>query len=280
MNRRLPVYMMLDCSESMAGAAIDTVNTAIQAMIQDLRKNPHALETVSLSVITFSRTAQQIVPLTELERFQIPELPIHPGTSLGAALNLLIQCIDREVVKTTPEKKGDWRPLVFLFTDGQPTDDWQKASEKLRAMKSPKIANIYAIGCGDDVDYAVLHSITDIVFKTTDMNAATIQKAFIWITASVRSASLGADGGVRRCPIWTLSSEALWRKCRRGLASTIQYLFRSSSTPVASRQRNITSCGILGCQGTLYIRRKRGTLSKRLKSKKPATCPRLTRLSS
>jgi len=200
MNRRLPVYMMLDCSESMAGAAIDTVNTAIQAMIQDLRKNPHALETVSLSVITFSRTAQQIVPLTELERFQIPELPIHPGTSLGAALNLLIQCIDREVVKTTPEKKGDWRPLVFLFTDGQPTDDWQKASEKLRAMKSPKIANIYAIGCGDDVDYAVLHSITDIVFKTTDMNAATIQKAFIWITASVRSASLGADGGVEALP--------------------------------------------------------------------------------
>ena len=200
MNRRLPVYMLLDCSESMAGVAIDTVNTAVQAMTQDLRKNPHALESVNLSVITFSKTAQQAVPLTELERFQMPELTIHPGTSLGAAVELLLQCINREIVKTTAEKKGDWRPLVFLFTDGQPTDDWQKAVEKLGAMKSPKIANIYAIGCGDDVDYSVLHQITDIVFKTADMTPETIQKAFIWITASVQSASVGANGGVEVLP--------------------------------------------------------------------------------
>jgi uncharacterized protein YegL len=214
--RRLPVYILLDCSESMAGVAIDTVNTAVQAMTKDLCKNPHALETVSLSVITFSRTAQQVVPLTELERFQMPELAIHPGTSLGAALELLLQCINREIVKTTVEKKGDWRPLVFLFTDGQPTDDWQKTVEKLGAMKSPKIANIYAIGCGDDVDYAVLHQITDIVFKTADMSPETIQKAFIWITASVQSASVGADGGVEALPVLDSQLEGALEKVAPG----------------------------------------------------------------
>jgi uncharacterized protein YegL len=25
-------------------------------------------------------------------------------------------------VLTTPEKKGDWKPIVFLFTDGSPSD--------------------------------------------------------------------------------------------------------------------------------------------------------------
>jgi uncharacterized protein YegL len=41
--------------------------------------------------------------------------------------------IDKNVLKTTPERKGDWKPVVYLMTDGKPTDDikdavyrWQK----------------------------------------------------------------------------------------------------------------------------------------------------------
>lgn len=195
MNRRLPVYLLLDCSESMAGLTIDTVNKAVHAMVSGLRQNPHALETVHLSVITFSRTAQQVVPLAELPKFQIPELTIHAGTSLGAALRLLMQSIKLEVVRTTAEVKGDWRPLVFLFTDGQPTDAWEQPAAEIAAMRSPRVANIYAIGCGDDVDFSVLHKITDIVFRTPDMSQETIKRAFVWMTASVQSASISVANG-------------------------------------------------------------------------------------
>ena len=52
--RRLPVYLLLDCSESMAGPTMDAVNQAVQGMLQSLRENPHALETVAVSVITFA----------------------------------------------------------------------------------------------------------------------------------------------------------------------------------------------------------------------------------
>lgn len=198
--RRLPVYLLIDCSESMAGAAIDSVNTAIQDMVQVLRGTPHALETVALSVIAFSGDVRLVVPLTPVDMFHLPALKIRPGTSLGRALDLLASCISTDVVRTTKDRKGDWRPLVFLFTDGQPTDDWRGAAERIKSLNSPRIANIYAIGCGEDVDFSVLHEITDIVFKTPSSNAEAIRKAFVWITASVQSASMGVTEGAERLP--------------------------------------------------------------------------------
>lgn len=198
--RRLPVYLLIDCSESMAGPAIDSVNTAVQGMVRDLRGTPHALETVALGVIAFSGDVRLVVPLTPIELFQLPPLTIRPGTSLGRALDMLASCVSTDVVRTTRDRKGDWRPLVFLFTDGQPTDDWRGAAERLKGLRTPRIANLYAIGCGDDVDFSVLYEITDIVFKTSGADAEAIRKAFVWITASVQSASLGVADGVEQLP--------------------------------------------------------------------------------
>jgi len=64
--RRLPVYLLLDCSGSMSGEPIEAVRQGIDHLLSELRGDPNALETVWLSVITFSSVARQAVPLTEL----------------------------------------------------------------------------------------------------------------------------------------------------------------------------------------------------------------------
>src|SRR5580704_6296905 len=101
-QRRLPVYLLVDCSESMAGPAIAEVERGVQTLLTELRENPLALESCYLSVITFARQAEQVVPLTELIQFQPPKLSVRSGSSLGAALRLLLDCINREVVRNTP----------------------------------------------------------------------------------------------------------------------------------------------------------------------------------
>jgi uncharacterized protein YegL len=189
--RRLPVYILLDCSESMIGESIEAVQRGVDMLIRQLRSDPHALETAQVSLITYHATAQQILPLTDLSEIQVPELTVRPGTSLGAALKLLKDCIGREVRKTTSGQKGDYRPIVFLLTDGQPTDDWESVRVAIDRLTHPRIANMYAIGCGDDVDFEVLHKLSDIVFKLKDMTPETFKKLFIWLTASVQGASMG-----------------------------------------------------------------------------------------
>ena len=54
--RRLPVYLLLDCSGSMSGEPIEAVKQGIKALLTELKGDPQALETACLSVITFNST--------------------------------------------------------------------------------------------------------------------------------------------------------------------------------------------------------------------------------
>jgi uncharacterized protein YegL len=196
-TRRLPVYLVIDCSESMAGPAIEAVNKGVNLLVNELRGNPLALETAFLSVITFAKDAKQVVPLTELLQFQVPKLNVRTGSALGAALRLLLRCLQREIVKSTPTTKGDYKPLVFLLTDGQPTDDWEPAASAMRTANNPRIANIYAIGCGPDVDPDNLRQITDIVLMMNNLTPEAFRKFFVWLSASVQSASTRLQEGAQ-----------------------------------------------------------------------------------
>ena len=194
-TRRLPIYLLVDCSESMAGEAIEDVQWGVQTMIQALCDDPLAIETAYLSVITFAGRARQVVPLTEVLEFKPVQFRVQTGTSLGAALRLLVKCLERDIQKTTASVKGDYKPIVILLTDGQPTDDWEQAADQIKTPNTPKIANIYAVACGPDADTDILRRVTDIVLQMKAMSKDAWRKLFVWLTASVQTTSRALESG-------------------------------------------------------------------------------------
>lgn len=188
--RRLPVYLLLDTSGSMYGEPIEAVKNGMQVLVNTLRQDPYALETAYLSVITFNSTAQQVQPLTELSSFQQPEISAGGCTALGEALALLANKVDQEVTKTTAEVKGDWKPLVFIMTDGEPTDSLQKGLDE---FKKRKFGMVVACAAGQAANTNTLKQITESVVQLDNADSNTIKAFFKWVSASVSAGSMKVD---------------------------------------------------------------------------------------
>lgn len=188
--RRLPVYLLLDTSGSMYGEPIEAVRNGVQVLVSTLRQDPYALETAYLSIITFDSSAKQVTPLTELSSFQEPSIDANGCTALGEALSLLANCVDREVTKTTADVKGDWKPLVFIMTDGVPTDDLTKG---LNEFKKRKFGTVVACAAGAGADTNTLRQITENVVSLDTADSGTIKAFFKWVSASISTGSMKVE---------------------------------------------------------------------------------------
>jgi uncharacterized protein YegL len=186
--RRLPIFFVLDVSESMVGEPIRQMENGIEKIVAALRQDPHSLETVFISLIAFAGKAKAITPLIDLISFYPPKIPIGGGTSLGTALDVLMAEIDSKVVKTTLQERGDWEPVVFLITDGKPTDQPQRSVDRWRNEYAGR-ASMVAITLGSNADMHILKQLTDDVLCLEGSTDEDFRKFIEWVSASVKAQS-------------------------------------------------------------------------------------------
>lgn len=186
MARRLPVYILIDTSGSMKGEPIESVKVGLADMIATLRLDPYALETACISIITYNSKVEQIVPLTPLEELQLPDIavPESGATFMGAALNLLCERYDAEVNTGSKEQKGDWMPLLFVLTDGKPSD-LQAYNEAIEKVKRHQFTNIVACAAGPKAKIDPLKQLTHNVFTLDNMDSNSFKKFFQWVSINV-----------------------------------------------------------------------------------------------
>lgn len=190
--RRLPIFFLLDVSESMIGVPLMALEEGVSRIISSLRRDPGALESVYISVIAFAGKAQVISPLVDLVSFYSPRLPIGGGTALGAALEVLMREIDTRLVKQTATVRGDWKPVIFLITDGQPTDNPQPMIQKwLKNYASG--ATIVAITLGSGADTNTLHQLTPHVLLYEGSREEDFKQFIDWISRSISTQSQSVE---------------------------------------------------------------------------------------
>lgn len=192
--RRLPIYFLLDVSESMIGENLYRLEEGLSRIIGVLRTDPHALETAWISIIAFAGKVRTLLPLTELSSVIMPALPAGGGTSLGGAMHYLMDEVEASVKRNAPDRKGDWKPIVFLITDGKPTDDVADAVSRWRGRHAANVS-LVAISIGRAADLSVLEQLAGRgnVLTLDDDSDAAFQRFIAWVTQSVqaRSRSVG-----------------------------------------------------------------------------------------
>jgi uncharacterized protein YegL len=127
--RRLPVYVLHDGSaEAVSG---------LSRLVDGLRCDPQALETVYLSFISLVGTAKQAVPLTELCSIgNAGVVEAEKGApDLDGGLSIFESDAQEKLRKSTANSKGDWRPILALVLG---TDPQGELSAGLDAIKERK----------------------------------------------------------------------------------------------------------------------------------------------
>lgn len=190
-SRPLHLFWLLDCSSSMAGNKIQSLNAAVRECLPAIRDeadhNPEA--ELLVRVITFSSGAQwHTADPTPVRDFRWTDAVAGGTTDLGHALTLLADALD-------VAKMGERAlpPVLLLITDGQPTDDYKRGLKKLMEQPWARKATRVGIAIGSDADLDPINEfMAHPEMKALEAhNAPTLTRFIKWAsTAVVRNASM------------------------------------------------------------------------------------------
>jgi uncharacterized protein YegL len=195
MTRRFPVYLILDTSGSMLGEPIAAVNNGLKVLVAALMQDPHALESVHISIITFDRQAKVVLPLTPIDGIVLPEIstPESGPTHLGDALSVLETQFRQDVRRSDENSRGDWAPFALVMTDGKASDrqTFEQMATKIKTLGFGSI-----IGClaGPDANQDDLKRFCDPVVSLDTLDNQSFSSLFKWVSTAIagKNRSLGA----------------------------------------------------------------------------------------
>ncbi|MDB5013597.1 MAG: hypothetical protein JWQ25_1799 [Daejeonella sp.] len=156
----------------------------------------------------FAGQPKTLVPLQEIISFYPPKFPIGGGTSLSKAFGHLMYELRKNTITTTAERKGDWKPIVFLFTDGVPTDDTKVALSEWK-QNWQRSTNLVAVSFGSETDTQLLSELTENVIHFKNTDATAYKKFFKWVTDSIKTSSQSVENNSSSFELAKLDGDTL-----------------------------------------------------------------------
>jgi len=159
-RRRMTLFFLIDTSGSMEGTKIGTVNTAIRDLVPELADIGGADIDLRIAVLEFSTGCRWQHPEgpVAVEDFLWNNLSTGGSTNMGAAFRELNERLSRSSFLKAPS--ASVAPVLLLFSDGQPTDEYAGGLETLRNNNWFKTAVKAALAIGSDADQAMLAEFT------------------------------------------------------------------------------------------------------------------------
>jgi uncharacterized protein YegL len=201
-RKTMVLFFLIDTSGSMFGTKMGSVNNAVEEIIPDLKSlsesNPDAV--VKIAAMEFSNGCRWITedgPIPA-EQFKWNTLEATGVTDLGAAFNELRAKLSKN--SFMQEATGSFAPVIFLMTDGEPTDEWEAPLGELKENNWFRHAIKIALAVGDDANEEVLKKFTDdpdAVIKAANSEVLKRMIKFVSVRSSQvasRSTAVGGDG--------------------------------------------------------------------------------------
>ena len=158
-KKSLVIFFLIDTSGSMRGKKMGELNTVMEELIPEIRRVGEADTDVKIAVLTFSTGVKWMykAPIS-VEEFQWSRLEANGVTSMGEAFTELSNRMSRNGFLNSPSLS--FAPVIFLMTDGYPSDDYKKGLESLQTNSWYKFGLIAALGIGNEANDDMLAEFT------------------------------------------------------------------------------------------------------------------------
>jgi uncharacterized protein YegL len=135
----LPLYLVIDVSEAMAGEGVlDAANAIVPAVADTIARNPTLADKVRFGLIDFAGTARVRLPLCNVRQHALdpPTLAVRAGMSYAAAFDLLRREIETDVTRLKADGFAVHHPMVWFVSGAEPAGgraEWHAAFDRLIA---------------------------------------------------------------------------------------------------------------------------------------------------
>ena len=158
-KKSLVIFFLIDTSGSMRGTKMGELNTVMEELIPEIRRVGEADTDVKLAVLTFSTgVSWMYANPVSIEDFEWTRLRADGVTSMGAAFKELASRMSRNGFLNSPSLS--FAPVIFLMTDGYPSDDYKAGLKALEANSWYKFGLKAALGIGSEANDDMLAEFT------------------------------------------------------------------------------------------------------------------------
>lgn len=181
-----PCVLLIDCSLSMRTEdAIGEVNRGLQQFAVEVNDDELARNRADIAVVALQDPGLRVeAPFALARDFRPPTLTADGATPMGGAIKLGLDTIQARRAEYRSRGATAYAAMMFLITDGEPTDSIGEAVKQAHALERDRKLNFFCIGT-KGANFAKLATISPPDRAPATLDAGKFRELFKWISDSL-----------------------------------------------------------------------------------------------
>ena len=160
---------------------------------KSLKQDEVARVRVQVLVLAVSSSPKVVVPWTDADQYNAPELDAEGGLAFGAGIDLAFLELERHKIELNLSGTPYTRPWLVLMASHHPSDHWESSAERVRSAIQDKSCVVFPFALSEEARDA-LSAIQIPGGPVFMLMQSQFLAAFGWLSASAVQVSSAAPG--------------------------------------------------------------------------------------